>query len=83
MVVRSPLTRWPTQPVIERRYVYGKAHNWRGLEADKDMTDRNGELVFDSENLVLFGHVDRRLGKHLVCRASAARLPRASSPAWS
>ena len=83
MAVRSPLTRWPTQPVIERRYVYGKAHTWRGLEADKDMTDRNGELVFDSENLMLFGHVDRRLGKHLVCRASAARLPRASSPAWS
>ena len=83
MAVGSPLTRWPTQPVIERRYVYGKAHTWRGLEADKDMTNRNGELVFDSENLMLFGHVDRRLGKHLVCRASAARLPRASSPAWS
>jgi hypothetical protein len=69
--------------VIERRYVYGKAHTWRGLEADKDMIDRDGELVFDSENLMLFGHVDRRLGKHLVGRASVARLPRASSSAWS
>jgi hypothetical protein len=45
--------------VIGRRYVYGKAHTWRGLEADKDMTDRNGELVFDSKNLMLFGHMDR------------------------
>jgi hypothetical protein len=46
--------------VIERRYVYGKAHTRRGQEADnKDMTDRDGELVFDSENLVLFGHVDQ------------------------
>jgi hypothetical protein len=69
--------------VIERRYVYGKAHTWRSLEADKDMIDRDGELVFDSENLMLFGHVDRRLGKHLVGRASVARLPRASSSAWS
>jgi hypothetical protein len=72
-----------TAKVIERRYVYGKAHTWRGLEADKDMTDRDGEPVFDSENLMLFGHVDRRLGKHLVGRASVARLPGASSSAWS
>jgi hypothetical protein len=72
-----------TAKVIERRYVYGKAHTWKGLEAEKDMTDRDSELVFDSENLMLFGHVDRRLGKHLVGRASVARLPRTSSPAWS
>jgi hypothetical protein len=69
--------------VIERRYVYGKAYTWMGLEADKDMTDRDSELVFDSEKPMLFGHVDRRLGKHLVGRASVARLPRASSSAWS
>jgi hypothetical protein len=30
-----------------------------GLEAGKGMTDRDGGLDFDSENLVHFGHVDR------------------------
>ena len=48
-----------TARVIERRYVHGKTHTSRGLEADKDMTDRDGELVFDLENLVLFECVDR------------------------